>query len=90
MKKIISLLLFISLLISSVISCTFPSATPEDDGTKINIGVMSGPTGMGMAKLIDDYKNNEKYEFIAYTDPETEKTVYDYSDTVICSYTSLN
>ena len=28
--------------------------------------------------------------FIAYTDPETEKTVYDYSDTVICSYTSLN
>ena len=71
MKKIISLLLFISLLISSVISCTFPSASPEDDGTKINIGVMSGPTGMGMAKLMSDYKDKQtNYAFEIYSDPQ--------------------
>ena len=37
---------------------------------KIVIGVMNGPTGMGMAKLISDYgMENDKYEFIMYSDP---------------------
>ena len=48
------------------------SSVPNEPATTdkvIKIGVMNGPTGMGMAKLIDDYKDNEKYEFIAYTDP---------------------
>ena len=36
---------------------------------KIVIGVMNGPTGMGMAKLMSDEKNSEKYEFRLYSDP---------------------
>ena len=44
----------------------------ETDNTKIKIGVMNGPTGMGMAKLISDYgMNSEKYEFILFSTPET-------------------
>lgn len=42
------------------------TATTAD---KIKIGVMNGPTGMGMAKLIADCKENAKYEFIPYSDP---------------------
>lgn len=40
--------------------------TPSDT---LKIGVMNGPTGMGMAKFIDDNKNNSLYEFVTYADP---------------------
>lgn len=70
MKKIISLLLFV-VIAMSCISCTFPTATPEDDGAKMNIGVMSGPTGMGMAKLMkDNIDSTEKYAFELYSSPQ--------------------
>ena len=70
MKKTIALLL--ALIISAaMISCTFQPGTPVDDGTQINIGVMSGPTGMGLAKLMDDNKaDNSKYAFEVYSDPQ--------------------
>ncbi len=49
------------------------SPTKSPDGTskdKIKIAVMNGPTGMGMAKLMDQYpEGNDKYEFIIYPDP---------------------
>jgi len=46
------------------------SSQPADNGEKLVIGVMNGPTGMGMAKLINDYgKNSDKYEFRTYADP---------------------
>ncbi len=39
--------------------------------TKIKIGVMTGPTGMGMAKLIhDNGLDGEKYSFTAYPSPD--------------------
>ena len=64
MKKFLSILL-IAVLSLSLFACN----TPEDT-TKIRIGVMSGPTGMGMAKLMNDYKDdNSKYEFIVYSAP---------------------
>ncbi len=80
MKKIVSLLLLISLLLCSLafVACGTETPTPpdsdsriSDDGATIHIGVMSGPTGMGMAKLISDNGTaSEKYVFDIYTDPK--------------------
>ncbi len=71
MKKISISLLTLLLVLSSLFSCTFQPASPEDDGTQIKIGVMSGPTGMGMAKLMADNKDDtSKYDFEIYTDPQ--------------------
>ncbi len=41
---------------------------------KLTVGVMNGPTGMGMAKLINDVKENSAYEFRMYSSPETAIT----------------
>ncbi|MBQ8690133.1 MAG: hypothetical protein IJ515_07225 [Clostridia bacterium] len=48
-----------------------PDSTAQNTvDRKIVIGIMNGPTGMGMAKLISDYgKENDKYEFVMYSDP---------------------
>ena len=58
-----------SLFYYSNLSSLNTSPASASDDKVIKIGVMNGPTGMGMAKLIDDYKGNEKFEFISYTDP---------------------
>lgn len=48
-----------------------PNASAESDGAKIKVGVMNGPTGMGMAKLINDNAENiDKYEFVMFSSPE--------------------
>ncbi len=44
-----------------------PDENAEGTSEKIKIGVMNGPTGMGMAKLIND--GDSKYEFKPYADP---------------------
>lgn len=56
------------LLATSLFSCYFiPGMEPTE---KVTVGVMSGPTGMGMAKLMNDYKeDNEKYDFKVYSSP---------------------
>ena len=75
MKKIISLVLLLSLLCIALPSCSRNEET-------VKIGYMSGPTGMGMAKMIHDYKegneptffqklfgkSSTKYTFVSYTD----------------------
>lgn len=66
MKKLISILLILVSLCAMFTSC---KAT---DKTKIRIGYMAGPTGMGMAKLIAD-NDTEKYEFKKYSDTATAK-----------------
>ena len=38
--------------------------------TDIRVGVMSGPTGMGMAKLMNDSGDNSNYTFSLYSTPE--------------------
>lgn len=58
----------------STFSVSSVPTKPATTDKVIKIGVMNGPTGMGMAKLIDDYKDNEKYEFIAYSDPALANT----------------
>ena len=68
MKKIITLLLLISVSIFCLSACS----SNEPDKTQIKIGYMAGPTGMGMAKLVNDNggleNGNEKYSFTKYTD----------------------
>ena len=70
MKRLIALLLLCTLAILSFVSC-FPKKVNQDD-TLIRIGVMSGPTGMGMAKLMaDNAAVTDKYAFEIYSAPTT-------------------
>ena len=59
MKKLIALILTLILAVGAVASCA-------KDNTQLKIGFMNGPTGLGMAKLINDnggLTGNEKYSF---------------------------
>ena len=70
MKKTIALLTLIMLLIT-IFACT-----PADD-TQIKVGFLAGPTGIGMAKMINDHGGesaSEQYDFIKYTAPKTAMT----------------
>lgn len=70
MKKLISLLLLLTLTLSLLISCGGTPESEPGERTKINIGVMAGPTGMGMAKLMSDAgDNSELYSFEIYSKP---------------------
>lgn len=66
MKKLLSMLILLSICVLAFVGCGEP-----DDNTKIRIGYMAGPTGMGMAKLIHDNggveNGNEKYSFEKFT-----------------------
>ena len=72
MKKIISLLLAVLMLACMFTGCaneeTEAVETPEvtEEPTTIRVGAMTGPTSMGMVKLMDESDNGEsanKYEF---------------------------
>ena len=64
MKKILSLLLLLALALTLLASCA------PTDSTKITVGVMNGPTGMGMAKLMNDSgSESELYAFKTFADP---------------------
>ncbi len=45
-----------------------PDASAEGTAEKIVIGIMNGPTGMGMAKLISE--KDARYEFVTFTSPQ--------------------
>jgi len=57
MKKIISLILTISLLACALCACN--TSNTSDETATVRIGALTGPTAMGLVKLMDD--NN--YEF---------------------------
>ena len=64
MKKIITLLLTLTLLLGALASC-------GTDDTQLKIGFMNGPTGLGMAELISSNggtNGNEKYSFQKFDD----------------------
>lgn len=70
MKKIIALILTLF-----IMAVCFTSCGKNDTDEKINIGVMSGPTGMGMAKLISDNGlDSDKYSFTIYSGPDGAKS----------------
>lgn len=75
MKKIITLIITLALALSALTSCSFLDFLSKGDNAVIKIGVMSGPTGMGMAKLITDQGDSEeKYIFEIYSDPSVATT----------------
>ena len=59
MKKLVALLLLLTLAFT-LISCT---PKQENEQRTINVGYLSGPTGMGMAKMINDNIDSDKYTF---------------------------
>lgn len=63
MKKILATLLILTLTLLSFVAC---SDNDEPDNTTIRVGYMAGPTGMGMAKLMHDNAESEKYTFTSY------------------------
>ena len=66
MKKIVSVLLLLTLIVSAFAAC----GSPATDDYQLKIAYLNGPTGMGMAKLISDNggkAGNEKYQFEAST-----------------------
>ena len=70
MKKITSIILILALTLLTLSSCSFFGEK------KLRIGYMSGPTGMGMAKLIHDnggVDGNDKSSFTSYTDTSLAK-----------------
>ncbi len=69
MKKILSVLLVVATLTASLFTLT--SCFVNKDNTKLNIGVLAGPTGMGMAKLMNDAgEESEKYSFVLKSSPD--------------------
>ncbi len=67
MKKLISLILLGAMVALMLFSCNSPDVR---DDVEIDIGVMSGPTGMGMAKLMNDVgEDSDKYDFEIYSAP---------------------
>ncbi len=63
MKKLISALLILTLATLLLFSCA------PVDNAKIRVGYLTGPTGMGLSKLINDNggtAGNDRYEFISY------------------------
>lgn len=70
MKKLIALILVITALTLSFVSCN-PEKPQNEDETQIRIAYMNGPTGMGMAELIHNnggVNGNSKYQFVKYSD----------------------
>lgn len=68
MKKLIAILLLLTLTLSVFVAC---NNGDETDDTVIRVGYMQGPTGMGMAKLIHDnggVEGNSKYQFVKFED----------------------
>ena len=86
-KKLLALILALVMILSAfaLVSCEQPNKqepettetkqndTPkEEKPEKIRVITLAGPTGMGMAKLIDDNKNNKteyKYDFTVSSAP---------------------
>ena len=68
MKKNITLLLILTIIVSSAIALV--SCNNVNSNKQLKIAYLNGPTGMGMAKLINDNgekAGNEKYSFEATT-----------------------
>ena len=66
MKKLIALLLLLTVCLSSI--AMFGCNTPDD--YQLKIAYLNGPTGMGMAKLINDNgAESEKYVFTSFSSP---------------------
>ena len=71
--KIAALLLAAALLLTALFGCKKNDKLPADDYV-LRVGTLSGPTGMGMAKLIEDTKEggalHGKYDIQLFSSPD--------------------
>jgi len=67
MKKALSLLLTAALLLVSLLSLA--SCGKKNDETVLQVGYLSGSTGLGLSKMIADNKDNPKLTFTKYNSP---------------------
>ena len=66
MKKFVCFLLAVCMLLCVVAGCTADEPQPTEEVTTIKVGALTGPTAMGMVKLMDDSDKGtsaNKYEF---------------------------
>ena len=68
-RKFLSLLLILSLTAAALLSFSSCLEREQTDGAVVRVGVMAGPTGMGLAKLMNDESKKDRYEFTVYSDP---------------------
>ena len=54
----------------------FKSEESAASGSSYKVGYLSGPTGLGLAKMIADKKDDEKYSFTKYSSPQEIMTAY--------------
>ena len=69
-KKIIYFLIALLCIISLLVSCTATSNNADKSERKLRIGTLKGPTGMGMAKVINDNNDTGKYDIELFGAPE--------------------
>ena len=68
MKKLIATLLTLALSLLVLVGC----GGGEPDDTQIRVGYLNGPTGVGMAKMINDNKDDTtKYSFKSFVSDNT-------------------
>ncbi len=71
-SKLISLILTLSMLLFAFASCK-PDSKKEsggDDNYTLKVGTIKGPTGMGMAKVMNDSETDNKYDFELFNDAQ--------------------
>ncbi|MBE6582098.1 MAG: ABC transporter substrate-binding protein [Ruminococcaceae bacterium] len=66
--KIISSILALSMLLFAFASCSPKKDGGSGDSYSLKVGTIKGPTGMGMAKIINDNLTDEKYTFELFND----------------------
>ena len=80
MKRILAAILILSISLLTFASClggNNSSGNGDSSTAKIRIGALSGPTGMGMAKMINDNGlDSEKYAFTVFGSPEDAKNAF--------------
>ena len=54
----------------------FKSSAAASAVSSLKVGYLSGPTGLGLAKMIADYKDNENVSFTKYGSPQEIMTAY--------------
>ncbi|MBQ7779289.1 MAG: ABC transporter substrate-binding protein [Clostridia bacterium] len=68
--KIISMILALSMLLFAFASCSDKKEKQgtQDENYTLKVGTIKGPTGMGMAKIINDNLTDEDYTFELFND----------------------
>lgn len=77
MKRILALILVLSLGLSALVGCgDKKESVNEEENVDIRIGAMAGPTAMGMVKLKKDSEENKTENTYIFSDFATDASAY--------------